>query len=148
MFTIFQLGLLMRPFSEVFKPITRNHLINSGCFTYFTIGYMSGFYANIRVPDANLALGFVMWIIGEIINGYHHYLLSQLRTPTRKEYKIPEGGLFEYVVCPHYLGTSEITPTKIDKNLRGNFAFHWNCCHQRSFIFLYFSSSSSYSFKW
>ncbi|MBA0571140.1 hypothetical protein Golob_004730, partial [Gossypium lobatum] len=36
-------------------------------------------------------------------NFYHHYLLSKLRTKGDKEYKIPKGGLFELVICPHYL---------------------------------------------
>ncbi|TYJ15904.1 hypothetical protein E1A91_A10G214100v1 [Gossypium mustelinum] len=36
-------------------------------------------------------------------NFYHHCILSKLRTKGGKEYKIPKGGLFELVICPHYL---------------------------------------------
>lgn len=36
-------------------------------------------------------------------NYYHHYLLANLRKPGDKSYKVPSGGLFEYVACPHYL---------------------------------------------
>ncbi|KAM2263918.1 hypothetical protein ACFXTI_040147 [Malus domestica] len=35
----------------------------------------------------------------------HHYLLSEMRVKPgeEKEYKLPKGGLFELVICPHYL---------------------------------------------
>ncbi|XP_022150594.1 very-long-chain enoyl-CoA reductase-like [Momordica charantia] len=49
----------------------------------------------------NIGIGcFVMGIIG---NFYHHYLLSRTRGKGEKEYKIPNGGLFCLVICPHYL---------------------------------------------
>ncbi|MBA0841483.1 hypothetical protein Goarm_003971, partial [Gossypium armourianum] len=48
-------------------------------------------------------LGIVLFLIGISGNFYHHYLLSKLRTKGGKEYKIPKGGLFELVICPHYL---------------------------------------------
>ncbi|MBA0749862.1 hypothetical protein Gogos_003740 [Gossypium gossypioides] len=48
-------------------------------------------------------LGIVFFLIGISGNFYHECILSQLRTKGDKEYKIPKGGLFELVVCPHYL---------------------------------------------
>jgi len=45
----------------------------------------------------------IAFAIGEIGNLHHHYLLSTLRKPGEKEYKVPHGGLFEYVAAPHYL---------------------------------------------
>ena len=36
-------------------------------------------------------------------NFYHHFLLATLRNPGEKAYKVPTGGLFEYVAAPHYL---------------------------------------------
>lgn len=50
-----------------------------------------------------LFLGLVIFLIGEGYNFYHHLLLSKLRkSPEDREYKIPNGGLFTYLVCPHY----------------------------------------------
>jgi very-long-chain enoyl-CoA reductase len=48
-------------------------------------------------------LGFILFFIGEYINYYHHLILSQLRQDGSKKYKIPMGGLFEYMWCPHYV---------------------------------------------
>ncbi|XVF82669.1 hypothetical protein PTKIN_Ptkin16aG0067000 [Pterospermum kingtungense] len=47
--------------------------------------------------------GIVLFLIGISGNFYHHFLLSKLRAKGVKDYKIPRGGLFELVVCPHYL---------------------------------------------
>ena len=52
-------------------------------------------------------IGVLLFLIGISGNFYHHYLLAQLRDHEKsgvsKEYKIPEGGLFNLVICPHYL---------------------------------------------
>jgi very-long-chain enoyl-CoA reductase len=45
----------------------------------------------------------VLFLIGIIGNFYHHRLLSKLRSKNDKEYKVPKGGLFDLVICPHYL---------------------------------------------
>ncbi|KAF9676496.1 hypothetical protein SADUNF_Sadunf08G0008000 [Salix dunnii] len=47
--------------------------------------------------------GIVLFMIGIIGNFYHHCLLSKLRSKNDKEYKVPKGGLFDLVICPHYL---------------------------------------------
>lgn len=55
-------------------------------------------------PSMNLMpLGLFLFIVGMSGNLYHHYLLSRLRKDGAKGYSIPQGGLFEFVVCPHYL---------------------------------------------
>lgn len=48
-------------------------------------------------------LGVVIFIVGISGNFYHHYLLSKLREKGDKGYKLPKGGLFDLVICPHYL---------------------------------------------
>jgi steroid 5-alpha reductase family enzyme len=45
----------------------------------------------------------LLFFIGISGNFYHHYLLSKLRGEGEREYRIPKGGLFELVICPHYL---------------------------------------------
>ncbi|XP_057512952.1 uncharacterized protein LOC130795013 [Actinidia eriantha] len=48
-------------------------------------------------------LGTLIFLIGIYGNFYHHYLLSKLRHKSEKGYKLPKGGLFNLVICPHYL---------------------------------------------
>lgn len=47
--------------------------------------------------------GIMLFLIGICGNFYHHYLLSNLRAKGEKGYKLPQGGLFHLVLCPHYL---------------------------------------------
>lgn len=72
-----------------------------------------------RVPEdvfgsGWLALGMLCTITGELVNGYHHWLLRQLRLlggntaivnkkiDDQRKYTLPSGGLFEYCITPHY----------------------------------------------
>ncbi|KAH7431635.1 hypothetical protein KP509_08G057800 [Ceratopteris richardii] len=61
-------------------------------------------------PDLDLTnWGLGVFVIGIVGNFYHHYLLASLRSDKTKsmnsksKYVVPQGGLFTYVVCPHYL---------------------------------------------
>ncbi|XP_030488169.2 uncharacterized protein LOC115705070 [Cannabis sativa] len=53
--------------------------------------------------------GALLFLVGTSGNFYHHCLLSQLRKKgdtkesSSSSYKIPKGGLFGLVICPHYL---------------------------------------------
>ncbi|XP_071734691.1 uncharacterized protein [Rutidosis leptorrhynchoides] len=47
-------------------------------------------------------IGLGLFLIGVTGNFYHHNILSNLRKKGSKDYKIPKGGLFELVICPHY----------------------------------------------
>lgn len=66
--------------------------------------YVMQISESLASPSMNLMpLGILLFIIGMSGNLYHHYLLSRLRKDGAKGYRIPQGGLFEFVVCPHYL---------------------------------------------
>jgi hypothetical protein len=52
--------------------------------------------------DPLVAAGMGVFLVGEILNFMHHKILASLRPPSM-EYVIPRGGLFNAVVCPHYL---------------------------------------------
>ncbi|KAJ6819205.1 very-long-chain enoyl-CoA reductase-like isoform X1 [Iris pallida] len=75
----------------------------------YTVSTVSMIYAqylsrDMAEPAVNLEYaGIVLFLIGIAGNFYHHYLLSKLRQKGDKGYKIPRGGLFELVLCPHYL---------------------------------------------
>lgn len=53
-------------------------------------------------------IGIAIFLLGAFINSYHHILLASLRRPNaaanQQQYAFPKGGLFKFVVCPHYLG--------------------------------------------
>ncbi|XP_045422099.1 3-oxo-5-alpha-steroid 4-dehydrogenase 1 isoform X2 [Lemur catta] len=48
--------------------------------------------------------GFVLWLIGMLINIHSDHILRNLRKPGETGYKIPRGGLFEYVTAANYFG--------------------------------------------
>ncbi|KAK9691582.1 hypothetical protein RND81_09G205900 [Saponaria officinalis] len=57
------------------------------------------------LPEPSIDLKYVgvgLFLLGIGGNFYHHYILSTLRNTGEKEYKIPKGGLFNLVICPHY----------------------------------------------
>ncbi|KVI09317.1 hypothetical protein Ccrd_012308 [Cynara cardunculus var. scolymus] len=63
-------------------------------------------YISQESPKPSIDLKYVglgMFLIGITGNFYHHYILSNLRKKGEREYKIPKGGLFGLVICPHYL---------------------------------------------
>lgn len=77
-------------------------------FSYFlsTVTMIYGQHLSQGLPEPSIDLkysGFIIFLVGIIGNFYHHYLLSNLRNKGEKEYKIPQGGLFNFVICPHYL---------------------------------------------
>ncbi|KAK9078679.1 hypothetical protein SSX86_002736 [Deinandra increscens subsp. villosa] len=55
-------------------------------------------------PSVDLKyVGAMLFLVGISGNFYHHCILSNLRKKGDREYKIPKGGLFDLVICPHYL---------------------------------------------
>ncbi|XP_058105732.1 uncharacterized protein LOC131249156 isoform X2 [Magnolia sinica] len=76
--------------------------------SYFlaTVNAIYAQHMTLGMPDPPLDLeyaGVVLFLVGIAGNYYHHHLLQKLRGKDDKGYKIPKGGLFGLVICPHYL---------------------------------------------
>lgn len=75
----------------------------------YTLSTATMIYSQILsrdIPEPLVDLKYVgigLFLTGTIGNFYHHRLLANLRKKGDKEYKIPKGGLFDLVICPHYL---------------------------------------------
>ncbi|KAA8534613.1 hypothetical protein F0562_032128 [Nyssa sinensis] len=105
-------------------------------FFYFiaTVGmiYFQHLTQGFPEPSIDLKyLGLVLFLVGICGNFYHHYLLSKLREKNEKGYKIPKGGLFNLVLCPHYffeiltfLGISFISQTMFSYSCAVGSAFY------------------------
>ncbi|KAE8717897.1 putative Double-stranded-RNA-binding protein 4 [Hibiscus syriacus] len=95
----------------------------------------------LGLPEPSIDLknpGIALFLIGISGNFYHHYLLSKLREEGGKGYKIPRGGLFGMVICPHYLfeilgllGISLISQTLYSLSATLGSAFYLVC---RSYV--------------
>lgn len=82
----------------------------NGIGTYYTL--VTLLIASTAVPmediasQSLLAAGLALFTLGELGNGYHHYLLTLLRKKAdknaKKRYLPPTGGLFAFVAAPHY----------------------------------------------
>ncbi|XP_006658296.3 very-long-chain enoyl-CoA reductase [Oryza brachyantha] len=88
-------------------PLTTAATISSSYFL-ITAAMLYAQHLAAGLPDPPVDLlypGVAAFAVGIAGNFYHHFLLSQLRTTTAKtkEYRIPTGGLFALVACPHYL---------------------------------------------
>lgn len=69
-----------------------------------TVIYSQHLVQDMVEPAVNSTyVGVLLFLVGISGNFYHHYLLSRLRAKGEKVYKIPKGGLFGWVICPHYL---------------------------------------------
>ncbi|KAL0358602.1 UNVERIFIED_CONTAM: Polyprenol reductase 1 [Sesamum angustifolium] len=76
----------------------------SYCLSSATMIYSQHLAQPLPEPAVDLKyVGIPMFLLGIGGNLYHHYLLSKLRSEGEKQYKIPQGGLFSLVICPHYL---------------------------------------------
>ncbi|XVE68543.1 hypothetical protein DITRI_Ditri09bG0076300 [Diplodiscus trichospermus] len=82
----------------ILKPV--GYLVSSA-----TMIYSQHLTKGSQEPPIDLKYpGIVLFVVGVSGNFYHHYLLSKPRAKGNdKEYRIPKGGLFGLVICPHYL---------------------------------------------
>ncbi|KAF8090201.1 hypothetical protein N665_0483s0039 [Sinapis alba] len=93
-------------------PLDVAFTIASGYFSSTALVlYSQSFTEGLPEPALDLKFsGILMFVVGIVGNLYHHVLLAKLRKggegeggSGKKEYKIPKGGLFETVICPHYM---------------------------------------------
>jgi 3-oxo-5-alpha-steroid 4-dehydrogenase 1 len=63
-----------------------------------------GSYATSWVLDPRFVLGVGVFLVGLALNLWSDERLRRLRQPGETDYRIPEGGAFELVSCPNYLG--------------------------------------------
>jgi 3-oxo-5-alpha-steroid 4-dehydrogenase 1 len=65
------------------------------------------FYPSEWLHDPRFVLGSVMFVTGLALNFHSDHILRNLRKPGDPPvYKIPRGGLFEYVSTANYTGYS------------------------------------------
>ncbi|GAQ87529.1 SRD5A1 [Klebsormidium nitens] len=63
-----------------------------------------GHYPNAWVSEPCFLAGFAVFLGGMAVNITSDNSLRRLRTDPSSEYKIPQGGLFEFISCPNYFG--------------------------------------------
>uniref|UniRef100_A0A7R9YDD7 3-oxo-5-alpha-steroid 4-dehydrogenase 1 n=1 Tax=Pinguiococcus pyrenoidosus TaxID=172671 RepID=A0A7R9YDD7_9STRA len=61
-------------------------------------------YAEGWTRDPRFLLGSALWAAGLLINVQSDGILRNLRKPGETGYKIPRGGMFEYISGAHYFG--------------------------------------------
>ena len=49
-------------------------------------------------------IGMIIFVAGFVINRHADAVLLSLRKPGETGYKIPYGGLYDYISCPNYFG--------------------------------------------
>ena len=84
-------------FSVAFNLI--NCYLNGRWLFHFSEGYSQRWFLDIR-----FLLGIAIFIIGFIINRHSDLQLQKLRKRGENTYKLPKGGIFDYVASPNYFG--------------------------------------------
>lgn len=74
-------------------------------------GFLFGYYlGNFKVYTTDwlttpqFIIGSIIFLTGAIINKHADTVLINLRKPNETGYKIPQGGLFNYISCPNLFG--------------------------------------------
>jgi len=84
-------------FGLVFNAV--NGYLNGRYIYTFASGY-----TNQWLGDPRFAAGVLLFVAGFIINRRADRVLRNLRKNCESGYKIPYGGLYQWVSCPNYLG--------------------------------------------
>ncbi|XP_053099621.1 3-oxo-5-alpha-steroid 4-dehydrogenase 1 [Hemicordylus capensis] len=61
-------------------------------------------YPRYWIKDLRFIIGLAAWLSGLLINIHSDHILRNLRKPGETGYKIPRGGLFEYVSGANFFG--------------------------------------------
>uniref|UniRef100_A0A8C1Q737 3-oxo-5-alpha-steroid 4-dehydrogenase C-terminal domain-containing protein n=1 Tax=Cyprinus carpio TaxID=7962 RepID=A0A8C1Q737_CYPCA len=74
-------------------------------FIFHYFGYFMHLYLiSLHELKHVFLLGSCMWLLGCIINIHSNHILRNLRKPGETDYKIPRGGMFEYVSGANFFG--------------------------------------------
>jgi 3-oxo-5-alpha-steroid 4-dehydrogenase 1 len=76
-----------------------NGYVNGRGMSLYADQYGSGW-----IYKPTTIIGLTLYIIGFIINRWADSVLLNLRKPGETGYKIPYGGLYDYITCPNYFG--------------------------------------------
>lgn len=116
-FTLVQLFVFGAIALSFLKRILESLFVHkySGTMSIPTIGLIAGLYSLAAYLVGHMAkvtplpgldrlflVGALLYVIGFVSNFAHHKILAGLRKDTL-DYVIPSGGLFNMVVCAHYL---------------------------------------------
>jgi len=93
------------------KPMPLGISSLAALFCFFN-GYLQGrlwtalhvFSLDTAADRAFLACGGAIWLFGWCVNLHSDSILRSLRRPGETGYKIPRGGMFEYVSAANYFG--------------------------------------------
>ncbi len=88
-------------------------------------------YTIAWLADPRFIIGVLLFYTGYAINKHSDHVLATLRAPGESGYKIPRGGLFEYVSCPNYLGEmiTWLGWTIATWSIGGIFFLLWTVCN-------------------
>ena len=79
------------------------NLVNGFLNGYFLFN-QSGGYSPSWLWDPRFIVGFLIFLVGFVINRWADEILRGLRQPGEKGYKIPYGMLYRWISCPNYFG--------------------------------------------
>src|SRR3569833_469827 len=79
------------------------NIVNAGLNGLY-LGWFGDVYPAAWLGDPRFIVGLVVFVVGAAINQWSDTRLIGLRANGGGGYKIPRGGLFEWVSCPNHFG--------------------------------------------
>lgn len=92
----------LMPISVSFMAIIFN-LVNGSFNGYYLGNFASGMH-EYGFSSPMYTIGLILFLLGAIINIYSDEILMRIKRNAGNGYKIPRGGLFNYISCPNYFG--------------------------------------------